>query len=75
MAYFEVISWQFRGGAENITSDESLYEISNDNGAAAVNFDTSKYLTAKSTRFPIVTFLRLHGHLLMERIAIKLAIF
>jgi hypothetical protein len=52
VAYFEVILWQLRGWAENITEDESLYEINNDNGATAVNFATSKYLTVKSTTFP-----------------------
>ncbi|PNF34643.1 hypothetical protein B7P43_G05860 [Cryptotermes secundus] len=32
--------------------NESLLEISNDNGVRAVNFATSKYLTVKSTMFP-----------------------
>jgi hypothetical protein len=32
--------------------NESLYEISNDNGVRLVNFVTSKNLTVKSTTFP-----------------------
>jgi hypothetical protein len=31
--------------------NESLHEISNDNGVRVVNFATSKYLTVKSTMF------------------------
>jgi hypothetical protein len=32
--------------------NESLHEISNDNGVRVVNFATSKNLTVKSTMFP-----------------------
>jgi hypothetical protein len=32
--------------------NESLYEISNDNGVRVVNFATCKNLTVKSTMFP-----------------------
>jgi hypothetical protein len=32
--------------------NESLHEISNDNGVRVVNFVTSKNLTVKSTMFP-----------------------
>jgi hypothetical protein len=32
--------------------NESLHEISNDNGVRVVNFATSKYLIVKSTMFP-----------------------
>jgi endonuclease/exonuclease/phosphatase family metal-dependent hydrolase len=32
--------------------NESLHEISNDNGVRVVNFTTSKNLTVKSTMFP-----------------------
>jgi hypothetical protein len=32
--------------------NESLHEISNDNGIRVVNFATSKNLTVKSTMFP-----------------------
>jgi hypothetical protein len=32
--------------------NESLHEISNDNGVRVVNFDTSKNLIVKSTMFP-----------------------
>jgi hypothetical protein len=32
--------------------NESLHEISNDNGVRVVNFATSKYLTVRSTMFP-----------------------
>jgi exonuclease III len=49
--------------------NESLHEISNDNG---VNFATSKNLIVKSN---IVTFINLFGHLLMERHTTKLTIF
>lgn len=63
-AYFEVISLQLRGEAEIITSDESLYVTSNDNGATVVNFAT--YLS-KVQRSHILTFVRLLGHLLMEK--------
>jgi hypothetical protein len=34
------------------TGNESLHEISNDNGVRVVNFATSKNLTVKSTMFP-----------------------
>jgi hypothetical protein len=43
-------------GRENIlkptVGNESLHEISNDNGVRVVNFATSKNLVVKSTRFP-----------------------
>jgi hypothetical protein len=43
-------------GRENIfkptIGNESLHEISNDNGVRVVNFATSKYLIVKSTMFP-----------------------
>ena len=32
--------------------NESLHEISNDNGVRVLNFDTSKNLTVKTTMFP-----------------------
>jgi hypothetical protein len=35
-----------------IISNESLHEVSNDNGVRLVNFITSKNLIAKSTTFP-----------------------
>jgi hypothetical protein len=34
------------------TKNESVREITNDNGGRAVNFATSKNLTVKSTMFP-----------------------
>jgi hypothetical protein len=34
------------------TKNESLHEISNDNGVRVVNFYTSKNLNVKSTMFP-----------------------
>jgi hypothetical protein len=34
------------------TGNESLHEISNDNGVRAVNLAASKNLTVKSTMFP-----------------------
>jgi hypothetical protein len=36
--------------------NESLYEISNDNGVRVVNFATSRNLIVKSTIFPFHTF-------------------
>jgi hypothetical protein len=43
-------------GKENIfkliTGNESLYEVSNDNGVRGINFATSKKLIFKSTTFP-----------------------
>jgi hypothetical protein len=43
-------------GRENIfkptTGNESLHEISNDNGVRVVNFATSKNIVVKSTKFP-----------------------
>jgi hypothetical protein len=43
-------------GREDISKptigNESLHEISNDNGARVVNFATSKNLIVKSTMFP-----------------------
>jgi hypothetical protein len=37
---------------KHTTGNESLHETSNDNGVRIVNFDTSKNLTVKSTKFP-----------------------
>jgi hypothetical protein len=34
------------------TGNESLHEVSTDNGVRVVNFPTSKTLTVKSTMFP-----------------------
>jgi hypothetical protein len=34
--------------------NESLHEISNDNGIRVVNFATTKNLTVKSTMFPLI---------------------
>jgi hypothetical protein len=42
------------------TGDESLHEISNDNGIRVVNFATFKNVIVKSVLFPL-------GHLLMEK--------
>jgi hypothetical protein len=55
--------------------NESLHEISKDNGVRVVNVATSKNLIAKSTCSHIVTFMNLLGHLLMGRYTIKLTIF
>jgi hypothetical protein len=45
-----------KAGRENIfkstIGNESLHEISNDNGVTIVNFATSKNLVVKSTMFP-----------------------
>jgi hypothetical protein len=45
------------------SGNDSLQEISNENGVRAANFAISKNLTARSTRFHIVTFINLLGHL------------
>jgi hypothetical protein len=37
---------------ESSTGNESLHEISNDNGVRVIKFDTSKNLTVKSTMYP-----------------------
>jgi hypothetical protein len=54
--------------------NESLHEISNDNGVRVVNFVTSKNLS-KAQCSHIITFINLLGHLLMERLTIKLNTF
>jgi hypothetical protein len=55
--------------------NESLHEISSDNGDRVVNFATSKNLNVKSTMLHIVIFINSLGCLLMERSTIKLTIF
>jgi hypothetical protein len=56
--------------------NESLHEISTDNGVRVVNFATSKNLIAKSTMFLHCNIhINLFGHLLMERRKTKLTIF
>jgi hypothetical protein len=66
-----------RVGREDIfkptIGNESLHEISHDNGVRVVNFATSKNLS-KVQCSHIVTFINLLGHL-TERLAIKLIIF
>jgi hypothetical protein len=46
-------------------TNESLREISNDNGVRIVNFATSKNLVGKVPFSHIVTFINFLGHLLM----------
>jgi hypothetical protein len=55
--------------------NESLCEMSNDNGVRVVNFATSKNLIVKTMMFPHRTFINLHGHRLMGRRTTKLTIF
>jgi hypothetical protein len=56
--------------------NESLHEISNDNGVRVVNFATSETLTLSNVRcFHIVTFMKLLGPLRMGARKIKLTIF
>jgi exonuclease III len=57
------------------TRNESLHEISNDNGVRVVNSATSKNIFVKVQRSHIVTFINLPEHLLMERRTTKLTIF
>jgi hypothetical protein len=47
--------------------NDSLHEISNDNGVRIANFAISKNLIVKSTMFPH-SFMNLFGHLLMEKL-------
>jgi hypothetical protein len=51
-----LVDFNAKVGQEEIfkptTGNESLHEISNDNGVRVVNFATSKNLTVKSTMFP-----------------------
>jgi hypothetical protein len=54
--------------------NESLHEISNNNGVRSVNFTTSKNLS-KVQCSHIVTFVNLLGHFLMERCTTELIIF
>jgi hypothetical protein len=56
------------------TGNESLHEISNDNGVRVVNFATSKNLTVKSTTSPYHNIYNLLGHL-TGRTTTKLTIF
>jgi hypothetical protein len=68
-----------KAGMEDIfkptVGNESIYEISNDNGARIVNSATSQNFIVKSTFSYIVTFINLIGHLLMQRDTTKLTIF
>jgi hypothetical protein len=50
-----------------------VHEISNDNGVGVVNFATSKNLS-KVQCSHMVTLINLLGHILMERLTIKLTI-
>jgi hypothetical protein len=54
--------------------NESLHEISNDNGVRVVNFATSKNLIVKSTMFPHRNFINILGHLQMGTPTIRLII-
>jgi hypothetical protein len=55
--------------------NESLHEISNENGIRVVNFATSKNLTVKSTMFPHATSINIHGRLQMGKPTIRFTIF
>jgi hypothetical protein len=55
--------------------NESLHEISNDNGVRVVNFTASKNLLSNVLCSHIMTFINLHGHLLMGRSTTRLIIF
>jgi hypothetical protein len=48
--------------------NESLYEISNDNGFGVGNFATSKNLTVKCSMFPHHNIINSLRHLPMERL-------
>jgi hypothetical protein len=51
--------------------NESLHEISNDNGVRVVNIATSKTLIFKSSVFPIATFINTPGLLQMGAYKIR----
>jgi hypothetical protein len=55
--------------------NESLHELSNDNGVRVVNFATSKNLIVKSKTIHITTFINILGHLQMEKSVFRLTIF
>ena len=63
-------------GRENIfkptVANESLHQVSNDNGVRIVNVATSKNLVVKSTMFQHQTFMSTPGPLLMERLTTRL---
>jgi hypothetical protein len=54
--------------------NESLHEISNDNGIRVLNFATSKNVSKLQCSY-FVAFINLFGRLLMERLTNKLTIF
>jgi hypothetical protein len=56
------------------TGNESSHKISDDNGVIVVNFATSKNLS-KVQCSHIITFINLLGHIMMERLTIRLTIF
>jgi hypothetical protein len=68
-----------KGGKEDIfkltVGNESLHEISNDNGVRRVHFTTSKNLTVKSIMFPHCNIQNLLGSFLMGNPTIILTIF
>jgi hypothetical protein len=55
--------------------NESLHEISNDNGVGLVNFATSKNIRIKSTMFPHHNIHNILGRLQMGKPTIRLTIF
>jgi hypothetical protein len=66
-----LVDFNAKAGREHIftqtTVNESLHEIGNDNGVRAVNFSTYKNLIIEVQCPNVVTFIKLLGHLLMER--------
>jgi hypothetical protein len=55
--------------------NESLHEITNDNGVRLVNSATSKHLSVKSTMLTRCTYIHLIGCLQMGKPTIRLTIF
>jgi hypothetical protein len=55
--------------------NESLHEISNDNGVRVLSFAASKNLTVKSTMFPHRNIHKVTWTFLMRGLTIKLTIF
>jgi hypothetical protein len=76
--HMKILLGDFNANREDIfkptIGNKSLHEISNSNRVSVVNFVTSKNLSQVQCSH-IVTFIHLLGHLLTERLTIKVTIF
>jgi hypothetical protein len=48
--HVKILLGDFNSKGQKIFSKDRLHDVSNDNGTKAINFATSKYLTANSTK-------------------------